>query len=88
MDNPDTTADDAQNRVTGITVQGVAVSPSFVYTTTTYTADVADPSTVTKSDIHVDGPDMGDVKITKSGNVFTISVPSAAGEPVYTVTVS
>jgi len=88
VDNPDTTADDAQNRVTGITVQGVAVAPSFVYTTTTYTADVADPSTVTKADIHVDGPDMGDVKITKAGNVFTISVPSAAGEPVYTVTVS
>jgi hypothetical protein len=88
VDNPDTTADDAQNRVTGITVQGVAVAPSFVYTTTTYTADVADPATVTKADIHVDGPDMGDVKITKAGNVFTISVPSAAGEPVYTVTVS
>jgi len=87
VDNPDTAADDAANRVTGITVQGVAVSPSFVYTTTTYTADVADPSTVTKSDFDVQGPDAGDVKITKSGNVFTIAVPSAAGDPVYTVTV-
>ena len=88
VDNPDTTADDAANRVTGITVQGVAVSPAFVYTTTTYTADVADPSTVTKSDIEIFGPDRGDVTISKSGNVFTISVPSAAGEPVYTVTVN
>jgi len=87
VDNPDTTADDAANRVTGITVQGVAVSPTFVYTTTTYTADVADPATVTKSDFDVQGPDAGDVKITKSGNVFTVSVPSAAGDPVYTVTV-
>jgi len=87
VDNPDTTADDAANRVTGITVQGVAVSPSFVYTTTTYTADVTDPTTVTKSDFDVQGPDAGDVKITKNGLVFTIAVPSAAGDPVYTVTV-
>ena len=88
VENPDTPADDAQYRVTGITVQGVAVSPTFAYGTTTYTADVADPSTVTKSDIDVQGPDAGDVKITKNGNVFTISVPSATGDPVYTVTVS
>ena len=88
VDNPDTTGDDAANRVTNITVAGVAVSPSFVYTTTAYTADVPDPSVITKSDIQVTGPDAGDVKITKAGNVFTISVPSAAGDPVYTVTVS
>lgn len=88
VDNPDTTADDAANRVTGITVQGVPVSPTFVYTTTTYTADVTDPASVTKADIDVAGPDAGDVTITKSGLVFTIKVNSAAGDPVYTVTVS
>jgi len=88
VDNPDTTADDVQNRVTGITVAGVAVSPTFAYNTYTYTADIADPSTVTKSDVKVFGADAGDVKITKSGNVFTITVASAPGDPVYTVTVS
>jgi len=88
VDNPDTAADDDANRVTGITVQGVPVSPTFVYTTTTYTADVADPASVTKTDFEVFGPDAGDVKITKNGLVFTIAVPSAAGDPVYTVTVS
>jgi hypothetical protein len=88
VDNQDTTADDTANRVTGITVQGVAVSPTFVYNTYTYTADVTDPASVTKSDIVVAGPDAGDVQITKSGLVFTIKVFSAAGDPVYTVTVS
>lgn len=87
VDNPDTAADDAANRVTGITVQGVPVSPAFAHDTYTYTADVADPASVTKSDIVVTGPDRGDVTITKSGLVFTITVNSAAGDPVYTVTV-
>lgn len=87
-DNPDTTSDDVQNRVTNITVQGVAVSPTFAYNTYTYTANVVDPATVVKSDFVVTGPDAGDVTITKSGLVFTISVPSAPGDPVYTVTVS
>lgn len=88
VDNPDTTADDVQNRVTGITVQGVSVSPTFVYNTYTYTADVVDPATVTKADFKVFGPDAGDVTITKAGLVFTITVNSAAGDPVYTVTVN
>jgi len=88
VDNPDTAGDDAAHRVTGITVQGVAVSPAFDPAVTTYTADVPDLANVAKSDVQVQGPDAGDVKITKAGNVFTISVPSAAGDPVYTVTVS
>jgi hypothetical protein len=88
VDNPDTVSDDVQNRVTAISVAGVPVVPAFAYGTFTYTADIADPSTVAKSDVVVSGPDTGDVKITKAGNVFTISVPSAPGDPVYTVTVS
>jgi hypothetical protein len=88
VDNQDTTGDDDTNRVTGITVQGVPVSPTFVHDTYTYTANVVDPATVTKSDFEVFGPDAGDVTITKSGLVFTISVPSAEGDPVYTVTVN
>ena len=93
-DNPDTTADDETYQVKGITVQGVAVTQTaapgqpFVYNVYDYTADVSDPATVTKTDIVVDGPDAGDVKISKNGLVFTITVHSAAGDPVYTVTVS
>lgn len=88
VDNPDNPADDVQNRVTDITVQGVAVSPAFAYNTYTYTANVTDPATVVKSDFDIVGPDAGDVKITKNGLVFTIEVASAPGDPVYTVTVS
>jgi hypothetical protein len=88
VDNQDNPGDDNTNRVTGITVQGVPVSPTFVHDTYTYTANVVDPATVTKSDFEVFGPDAGDVTITKSGLVFTISVPSAEGDPVYTVTVN
>ena len=88
VDNPDTTVDDSNHVVEGITVQDVAVSPTFAPGTYTYTADVADPASVTKSDIKVLGPDAGDVRITKNGLVFTIEVAGAPGDPVYTVTVS
>jgi len=88
VDNQDNEGDDLTNQVTGITVQGVAVSPTFDPAVFTYTANVVDPATVVKGDFEVFGPDAGDVTITKSGLVFTISVPSAAGDPVYTVTVN
>lgn len=93
VDDPSTTADDSMHRVTGIEVQGVPVTKvapatgGFQYDVYTYEADVVDPATVTKSDIAVFGPDAGDVRITKSGLVFTIEVASAPGDPVYTVTV-
>jgi hypothetical protein len=86
-DNPDTTTDNTFFQVTGITVAGVAVSPVFAAGTFSYTVTVPG-GVATISDFVVFGPDAGDVRISKVGGVFTISVPSAAGDPVYTVTVS
>ena len=86
-DDAGTTADDVRNRVTGITVKGVAVSPTFVYNTYAYTVTVPG-GTALKSDFVIAGPDKGDVKITNTGGVFTVTVASAPGDPVYTVTVS
>lgn len=87
VDNADSTADDAFNRVTGITVKGVAVSPTFVYNTYTYTVTVPG-GTATAKDVKVAGPDAGDVAIKVNGAVITATVASAAGDPVYTITVS
>ncbi len=73
--------------VTGITVKGVAVSPTFAPNTLAYTVTV--PSgTVTAKDVKVQGPDSGDVEISYASNKATIKVPSAPGDPVYTVTVT
>jgi hypothetical protein len=87
VDNPDTAGDDTTNQVTGIEVKGVAVAPAFEFDTYTYTVTVPG-GTAEKADFDVFGPDAGDVKIAKAGAVFTITVASAAGDPVYTVTVS
>ncbi|WNT44584.1 major capsid protein [Arthrobacter phage Tillums] len=89
VDNPDTAVDDASNVVTGITIQGVAVSPTFDPGVFTYTANVADLP-VDEDDIVVtaDGIDQGDIQVTVDGNTVTVEAAGAAGEPVYTVTVS
>lgn len=73
--------------VTGITVQGVAVSPTFAAGTFAYTVTVP-TATVAKGDIVVSGPDTGDVKIGLSGKKFTVNAFSAPGDPVYTVDVT
>jgi hypothetical protein len=89
VDNPDTAADNASNVVTGITIQGVAVSPAFDPDVFTYTANVADLP-VDEDDVEVtaDGIDAGDIAITVEGNTVTVEAAGAAGDPVYTVTVS
>jgi hypothetical protein len=80
-------ADDEQNDVDNITVKGVTLTPAFVKTTYTYTVTVPG-GTAEKSDVVVEGPDKGDVRITKNGNVFKVEAAGAAGDPVYTITVS
>jgi hypothetical protein len=76
--------------VTGITVDGVAVSPAFAAGTFTYTVDLAPGATITPDDVEVTGPEANDVEVTvnEAGTVATISVPTAPGDPVYTVTVA
>lgn len=90
VDNPDTTADNASNVVTGISIQGVAVSPAFNASTFTYTADIADVPGLTEDDVEVTatGIDAGDIAITVAGNTVTVEAAGAPGDPVYTVTVS
>jgi len=75
--------------VTGITVEGVAVSPAFAAGTYAYTV-IVPGGTTTLDEITVTGPDEGDVVITlnAANDVFTVSAPSAPGDPVYTVTVN
>jgi len=91
VDNPATTADDAQRAVTAILVKGVAVSPTFDPAVSTYTVTV-DGGTATKNDVTVDttGIDAGDivVKTSNAGKTITVEAASAAGDPVYTITVS
>lgn len=81
----------ATGTVTGITVKGVAVSPAFDPAVTTYTVTVPGGSAA-KSDVKVttSGIDQGDLAIaTKdAGKTVTVEAASAAGDPVYTVTVS
>lgn len=91
VDNPATAADDAQRAVTGITVKGVAVSPTFDPAVKAYTVTV-DGGTAAKSDVKVttNGIDQGDLAISTkdAGKTVIVEAASAAGDPVYTVTVS
>lgn len=88
-DNPDTAADDDTHVVTGITIQGVAVSPAFDPEVLTYTANVDTlPVTTDDVDVTADGIDSGDIQVVVDGNTVTVEAAGAAGEPVYTVTVS
>jgi len=91
VDNPATTADDAQHVITGITVKGVAVSPTFNAATLTYTVTVPG-GTAAKADVKVTatGIDQGDIAVSTSnaGKTVTVEAAGAAGDPVYTVTVS
>jgi hypothetical protein len=91
VDNPNTAADDAQRVVTGITVKGVAVAPTFAPGTSTYTVTVPG-GTAAKGDVEVTatGIDQGDilVKTSNAGKTITVEAASANGDPVYTITVS
>jgi len=82
-------AGDASQAVTGITVEGVAVSPAFAPGTTAYTV-IVPGGTTTLDEIVVTGPDTGDVliELNEAGDVFTVTANSAPGDPVYTVTVN
>jgi hypothetical protein len=82
-------AGSAIETVTGIIVEGVAVTPTFAPGTFTYTATVPG-GTVTADQVVVTGPDTGDVDISvnTAGTVVTITALGAPGDPVYTVTVS
>jgi hypothetical protein len=75
--------------VTGITVEGVAVSPAFAKGTFAYTV-VVPGGTTTADQVEVSGPDASgvDVTLNEAGDVVTVSVPTAPGDPVYTVTVN
>ena len=89
VDDAATATDDSLHQVTGITVEGVAVSPAFAPGTLAYTV-IVPGGTTTVDDVEVAGPDAGDVDITlnATNDVVTISVPSAPGDPVYTITVN
>jgi hypothetical protein len=89
VDNPDTTGDNADHQVTGISIQGVAVSPAFDPAVFTYTADVP-TLPVTEEDVEVtaNGLDSGDILISVDGNTVTVEAAGASGDPVYTITVS
>jgi len=82
-------AGDASQTITGITVEGVAVSPTFAPGTTAYTV-IVPGGTTTLDEIVVTGPDTGDVliELNEAGDVFTVTANSAPGDPVYTVTVN
>lgn len=75
--------------VTGITIEGVPVSPDFDPAVTDYTV-VVPGGTTTLEQVKVSGPDYGDLEITlnPAGDVVTIKSPSSPGDPVYTVTVN
>jgi len=75
--------------VTGITVEGVAVSPTFAPGTFAYTV-VVPGGTTTLDEIVVSGPDTADVVITlnEAGDSFTVYSPTSPGDPTYTVTVN
>lgn len=75
--------------VTGIAVEGVAVSPAFTPGTTAYTV-VVPGGTTTLDEIVVSGPDSADVVITlnEAGDSFTVYSPTSPGDPTYTVTVN
>jgi len=75
--------------VTGITVEGVAVSPTFDPAVFTYTV-VVPGGTTTLDEIVVSGPDTADVTVTlnESGDSFTVYSPTSPGDPTYTVTVN
>lgn len=81
----------ATGAVTGITVKGVAVSPTFDPATLTYTVTVPGGSAA-KSDVAVTtkGIDQGDLNISTkdAGKTVIVEAASAAGDPVYTITVS
>ena len=88
VDNPDTAGDNAENAVTNIVVQGVAVVPAFDPAVFTYTANVA-TLPVTEEDVVVtSNADEGDIIVEIDGNVVTVEAAGAAGDPVYTITVS
>jgi len=91
VDNPATSADNADRAVTGIKVKGVAVSPTFTVGTSTYTVTVPG-GTAAKGDVDVTavGIDQGDilVKTSNAGKTITVEAASANGDPVYTITVS
>jgi hypothetical protein len=75
--------------VTGITVEGVAVSPAFTPGTLAYTV-IVPGGTTTLDEIVVEGPDTADVTITlnEAGDSFTVYSPTSPGDPTYTVTVN
>ena len=75
--------------ITGITVEGVAVSPAFNPATLTYTV-VVPGGTTTMDEIVVSGPDENDVVIdlNEDGDSFTVYSPTSPGDPTYTVTVN
>lgn len=75
--------------VTGISVEGVAVSPAFAPGTLAYTV-IVPGGTTTLEEITVTGPDTADVVITLNvaGDSFTVYSPTSPGDPTYTVTVN
>lgn len=75
--------------VTGITVEGVAVSPAFAAGTFAYTV-IVPGGTTTLEEIVVTGPDTSDVTITLNGpgDSFTVYSPTSPGDPTYTITVN
>jgi hypothetical protein len=89
VDNPDTTGDNTDHQVTGISIQGVPVSPAFDPAVFTYTADVATlPVTEEDVDVTANGLDSGDILVAVDGNTVTVEAAGASGDPVYTITVS
>ena len=74
--------------VTSITIEGLDLTPEFSTGTFAYTTTSEETALALKSKVKVVGPDSGDVKITSSGNVITVSAPSAPNDPVYTITVT
>lgn len=86
---PSTTLWPKVSAVTNITVEGSALTPAFAPGTFAYTFDSTSTATqlVDTDQVEVTGPDTGDVEISASGAVITVSAPSAPNDPVYTITV-
>jgi hypothetical protein len=75
--------------VTGISVEGVPVTPAFDPAVFAYTV-IVPGGTTTAGEVQVDGPDAGevDIALNTAGDVVTITANTAPGDPVYTVTVN
>lgn len=78
-----------QNEITGITVEGVPVSPAFDKDTLAYTV-IVPGGTTTADEIIVTGADGADITVTlnEAGDSFTVYNPTGEGDPTYTVTVN